>query len=429
MRISDVADVNALGSDSGRAYYVGANPAISVRVDRSDQGDAIKMQAIVQGVADEMQLTLPEGVTIDLIRTRAQAISDRLNVLLDNGMQGLVLVVLLLFLFLNARTAFWVTAGIPAAMFAAIGLMYVFGITLNMVSLFGLIICLGIVVDDAIVVGEHADFRARTMGEDPITASENAARRMAPPVFSATITTILVFWGLTFVGGRFGSLIIDIPFTVIVVLLASLVECFIILPNHMSHSIGQSADKWYDLPSKYFNRGFKKFRDTVFKWFMHWVLVFRYPVLALVGVLLATQVALFEKGDVTWRFFNAPERGSISANIAMLPGANRNDTLDMVHELQRAVRVTAKDFENKHGANPVTFVLSEVGGNTGRGLAGVGAKDKDLLGSIAVELIDADLRPYTSTVFLNAVQAAVRNHPQLETVSFRRWHSGPGGCA
>ena len=429
LRISDVATVDVLGSDSGRAYFVGNNPAISIRVDRADKGDAILMQATVQRVADEMQLTLPVGVKIDLIRTRSQAISDRLGILLDNGLMGLALVVLLLFIFLNARTAIWVATGIPASMFAAIAVMYLFGMTINMVSLFGLIICLGIVVDDAIVVGEHADFRARTMGEDPITASENAARRMAPPVFAATVTTVLAFWSLTFVGGHFGTLIIDIPLTVIIVLLASLIECFIILPNHMSHSIGKKADKWYDLPSILFNRGFKKFRGSIFKPFMHWVLVFRYPVLAAAMLLLAIQLGSFFRGDVTWRFFNAPERGSISANIAMLPGADRSDTLEMVHELQTTIDATAKEYKEEYGVNPVTYVIAEVGGNTGRGLSGTDSKDKDLLGSIAVDLIDADFRPYTSYVFLGSVKEAVRNHAQLETISFRRWRSGPGGDA
>ncbi|MEH6359529.1 MAG: efflux RND transporter permease subunit, partial [Amylibacter sp.] len=429
LRVLDVASVEALGSDRDRAYFVGDKPAISIRVDRADQGDAIQMQATVQRVADKMQQTLPNGVTIDLIRTRSQAISDRLGILLDNGIMGLAFVVMLLFLFLNARTAFWVAAGIPAAMLAAIATMYMVGLTINMVSLFGLIICLGIVVDDAIVVGEHADFRTRILGEDAVTASENAARRMAPPVFAATVTTVLAFWSLTFVGGHFGALIIDVPLTVIIVLLASLVECFVILPYHMSHSIGNSADKWYDLPSKWFNRGFKKFRETAFRFFMHWVLVFRYPVLALVCLVLASQLALFFNGDVKWRFYNAPERGSISANIAMLPGADRVDTLEMVRELQRTVQVTAKQYEDKYGVNPVTYVMAEVGGNTGRGLSGTGTKDKDLLGSIAVELIDADFRPYTSFVFLGSVKEAVRNHAQLETISFRRWRSGPGGDA
>ncbi|WGI22733.1 efflux RND transporter permease subunit [Amylibacter sp. IMCC11727] len=428
LRVGDVADVTVEGVDRERSYYVGNNPAVSIRVDRADQGDAIRMQNSVQAVADEMQLTLPEGVTIELIRTRAQSITDRLNILVDNGLVGLGLVVLLLFIFLNARTAFWVAAGIPAAMFAAVAIMYAAGLTINMVSLFGLIITLGIVVDDAIVVGEHADFRARQMGEDPIQAAENAAIRMAPPVFSATVTTVIAFFGLVTIGGRFGSLIIDIPFTVIAVLIASLVECFIILPNHMSHALHAFKNKrWYDWPSETFNKGFNWFKRVVFRRFINGVLVLRYPVLAGVTVLLASQAALFISGDVRWRFFNAPERASISGNIAMLSGATRDDTLEMVRELQRAVRDTAAEYEKEHGINPVTYVLAEVGGNTDRSLSGSDTKDVDQLGSIAVELIDADSRPYTSFELVAAIQDNVRKHPLLETVSFRGWRSGPGG--
>ena len=427
--VQDVAIVREKGAAQSRLYYVGEDPAVSIRVDRADKGDAIRLQKAVQKVADDMQLTLPEGVKVQLIRTRAQAISDRLNILVDNGLMGLGLVLALLFLFLNARTAFWVAAGIPVAMFAAIALMYAAGLTINMVSLFGLIITLGIVVDDAIVVGEHADYRARHLGEGPIEAAENAARRMAPPVFSATITTVIAFLALIAIGGRFGSLIADIPFTVIVVLLASLIECFIILPNHMSHALATVGQrKWYDAPSHYFNVGFNWFRNGIFRRFMRWVLVLRYPVLALVVLALASQLALFNKGEVRWRFFNAPERSSLSANIAMLPTATRDDTRDMVRELQRAVAEVSQTAQEKHGLDPITFVLAEVGGTTGRGIAGTDTKDKSLLGSLAIELIDADARPnYSAFEILADIKAAVKKHPKLEIMSFRRHYSGPGG--
>ncbi len=427
--VRDVAIVREKGAAQSRLYYVGENPAVSIRVDRADKGDAIRLQKAVQKVADDMQLTLPEGVTVQLIRTRAQAIADRLNILVDNGLMGLGLVLALLFLFLNARTAFWVAAGIPVAMFAAIALMYVAGLTINMVSLFGLIITLGIVVDDAIVVGEHADYRARHLGETPVQAAENAARRMAPPVFSATITTVIAFMALIAIGGRFGSLIADIPFTVIVVLLASLVECFIILPNHMSHALATVGQrKWYDAPSHYFNVGFNWFRNGIFRWFMRWVLVFRYPVLALLVLALASQLALFNKGEVRWRFFNAPERSSLSANIAMLPTASRADTRDMVRKLQRAVAEVSTMAIKEHGLDPIIFVLAEVGGTTGRGIAGTDTKDKALLGSLAIELIDADARPnYSAFEILADIKSAVKKHPKLEIMSFRRHYSGPGG--
>jgi multidrug efflux pump subunit AcrB len=428
LTVGDVGLVISEGVDRNRAYFVGDQPAMSIRVDRNEQGDAIGIQAKVAEVAEEMEKTLPNGVKVELIRTRAEAITTRLNILLDNGLLGLGLVVGLLFLFLNARTAFWVAAGIPVAMMAAITLMYIGGLTLNMVSLFALIITLGIVVDDAIVVGEHADFRASKLGEAPIAAAENAARRMAPPVFSATITTVIAFFGLTAIGGRFGNVIADIPFTVIAVLLASLVECFLILPNHMAHALTHTAKShWYDWPSRQVTRGLNWFKRAIFRRLMAIVIRARYPLVAGLIVILMMQVAVFVRGDVQWRFFNAPERSSVSGNFAMLEGASRADTIEMMLRVQKATEELGKKYEDEYGTNPLDFVLSEVGGTTGRGLSGTDTKDPDLLGSIAIELIDADLRPYSSYQFVGELQDAVPRHPMLETISFRSYRSGPGG--
>ncbi|MFT6675473.1 MAG: multidrug efflux pump subunit AcrB [Sulfitobacter sp.] len=430
LTIGDVALVRAQGVDRARSYFVGQNPAMSVRVDRSDRGDAIAIQHQVETIAAELQAGLPASVTVELIRTRAAAITGRLDLLIDNGLMGLGLVVALLFLFLNARTAFWVAAGIPVAMGAAIALMYAGGLTINMISLFGLIITLGIVVDDAIVVGEHADHRFRTQGETAMQAAENAARRMAMPVFAATLTTIIAFFGLVAVGGRFGDLIRDIPFTVIAVLAASLVECFLILPNHMAHAMKAAArEHWYDLPSRITNFGFVWLRENLFRPFMAGVIHARYVVLAGVIAVLASQVALLISGDVQWRFFNAPERGSVTGNFAMVEGAGRADTLAMMREMQRATEELGAEYEKRHGANPLEYVIAQIGGNSGFGLAGADAKDADLLGGISIELIDADLRPYSSFAFVGELQDRVVQHPLAETVSFRGWRSGPGGDA
>ncbi|MCI5110359.1 MAG: efflux RND transporter permease subunit [Marivita sp.] len=429
LTVGDVGTIIIEGIDRERSYFVGENPAISIRVDRSDQGDAIAIQRTVEEVAAEFEASLPEGVTVDLIRTRAEAITGRLDILLDNGLTGLVLVVLLLFLFLNARTAFWVAAGIPASMMAAIALMYAAGITINMISLFALIITLGIVVDDAIVVGEHADHLART-GLPPVDAAERAAHRMALPVFAATLTTIIAFFGLVAIGGRFGDLIADIPFTVIAVLAASLVECFLILPNHMAHAIAHSAkEHWYDIPSRVVNRGFRWMRETLFRPFMALVIKARYAVLAGAVVLLASQAALFIRGDVQWRFFNSPEQSSVTGNFAMAPGATREDTFEMMRIFQQSVEDVAKSFEERHGVNPIDYVIAEVGGNAGRGIAGSDTKDADQLGGISIELIDPDLRPFSSQAFVTELQDSVPRHPMVETISFRSWGSGPASDA
>lgn len=429
LRLSDVARIETLGVDRDRGYFVGGNPAMTVRVDRSASGDAIRAQGQVERVAAELQATLPAGVSVDLIRTRAEQITGRLDLLISNGLTGLALVVGLLFLFLNARTAFWVAAGIPVAMLAAIALMYAFGLTLNMISLFGLILTLGLVVDDAIVVGEHADARHR-MGEPPVVAAETAARRMAMPVFAAMLTTVIAFFGLVVIGGRMGSLIADIPFTVIVVLAASLVECFLILPNHMAHALTHAAKvHWYDLPSRYVNRGFDWVRDRGFRPLIGLVVKARYPVLAGVILLLAVQVGSLIRGDVPWRFFNSPEQGSVTGNFAMLPGASRADTLAMMQEMQRAAAEVAARYEAEHGRNPIDYMIAEIGGNSGRSLPGAEDTEADLLGGLSIEIIDPDLRPYSSFAFVADLQEAVQMHPLAETVSFRGWRSGPAGEA
>ncbi|WP_194097313.1 efflux RND transporter permease subunit [Marivivens aquimaris] len=426
LTIGDVATITVQGPDRDRAYYVGDNPAIEIGVVRTAQGDAIGLQHSVEDVAEAMRPTLPAGVSIDLVNTRAEQITSRLDILLVNGAEGLALVILLLFLFLNARTAIWVAMGIPVSMLAAIALMYVGGLTINMISLFALIITLGIIVDDAIVVGEHADFRARRLGEPPVVAAENAARRMFSPVFSATITTNIAFFGLMIISGRFGDLISDIPFTVVAVLTASLFECFVVLPHHLSHSVG-GRERYYDLPSKWVNAGFGWFRDNVFRRIITAVITARYAVIAGAIFLLATQIAVFVRGDVQWRFFSSPEQGQVSGNIAMLAGATREDTLDMIAELQRATDTVAETYEADTGVNPIKYVIAEVGGNSGRGLSGAEDKETWQLGAITIELIGQDERPMSSSEFVAALQAEVQTSPMTETLSFRSWGAGPGG--
>ncbi|MFN6952020.1 MAG: efflux RND transporter permease subunit [Albidovulum sp.] len=430
LTLGEVATVTETGGTGKHAYFVGDNPAVALRADRSAEGDAIAIQREVEAVAEAMRPDLPKGVTIDLIRVRSQDIIARLEILIENGLMGLGLVLVMLFLFLNARTALWVAAGIPVAMLAAVAMMYLAGISFNMISLFALILTTGIVVDDAIVVGEHADFRFRRLGEAPFVAAETAVRTMAAPVLSSTATTIVAFLGLMAITGRFGEMLKDIPFTVTVVLAASLLECFLILPNHMAHSLTSAGRRrWYDFPSRVVNRGFDGLRDRIVRPLAAGVITLRYPFLAGMLLLLAYEAGLFLKGEVRWQFFNSPEQASITGNFTMIAGASREDTLEVMRGLQQAAEKVAADFRAEHGVEPLRYVLAEIGANAFRPLESAQGKDADLLGSITIELIDPDLRPWSSSDFVSALQEAAPHHPYLEELSFRGWRHGPGGDA
>lgn len=428
LKVGDIAEVQRGGVDRERAYFVGEDPAIIVEVQRSEKGDAIDIQHAVEKVAAEVQAGLPPGVKVELIRTRSAEIIERLGILLDNGLAGLFQVLVLLFLFLNARIAFWVALDVPVAMLTTVAVMYLGGITLNMMSLFGLILTLGVLVDDAIVVGEYADWRVRYLREPPAVAVEKAARHMAVPVCSAALTTIIAFWGLTAIGGRFGDMIRDVPVTVIAVMTASLLQCFLVLPSHLRHSLAHAdEERWYDWPSRQFNRGLGWFRERLFRPFVWLVIRARYPVIAGAVLVLSSQAVLYLDGDVRWQFWNAPEQGSVNGNFAMLSGSTRADTEAQMVELQRAVAAVGARFQAETGVNPVKYVVTQTGGIIGSGLVAGDDKDTDLLGSVMIELVDRDQRPFTSAAFTQALTEEAQRLPETEDISFRTWRSGPGG--
>lgn len=430
LTLAEVAGITGSGGTGKHAYFVGDNAAIALRADRAAEGDAIDIQRKVEEVAEAMRPGLPKGVTIDLIRVRSADIIARIEFLVEDGLIGLALVLAMLFLFLNAHTALWVSAGIPVAMLATVAIMYLAGISFNMISLFALILTTGIIVDDSIVVSEYADFRARRLGEPPFTAAERAVRQMAAPIFSSTATTTVAFLGLLMVTGRFGEILKDIPLTVAVVLSASLIECFLILPNHMAHALTAARQqRWYDAPSRLMNRGLGWVRERIVRPLAATVVALRYPVLAGALALLAYEAGLFIRGEVRWQFFASPEQGSITGNFTMLAGASRDDTIEVMKGLQAATEKTAADFRAKYGVEPLSYVIAEVGANAFRPLESAAGKDADLLGAISVELVDPDLRPFTGSEFLSALQEAAPHHPYLEELSFRGWRHGPGGDA
>lgn len=429
LTIADLARLRVDEADGAVRYFRDGVPSVQLRVERDAGGDAIRMQDEIERIVAEITPSLPEGVEARLTGTRSQFIKDRLAVLIDNAVWGLAIVLALLFLFLSARTAFWVAAGIPAAMLSAVAIMWLAGGSMNMVSMFALIIALGIVVDDAIVVGEHADALGRR-GESPTNAATMAATRMAGPVFSSSITTIIAFAGLTAVGGRFGTLVVEIPFTLIAVLIASLIEAFVILPAHMRHAIAaQARASWIDWPSRQFNRGFDWVRERAVRPALSAALRLRYAVIASVIGLLATSAALFLDGSVRWRFFVGPERNEVVANIAMRADATRSDTLAMVAEMRRARAVIDAEFQEEYGVRPIVETVSAVGLNIGRPLSSADTKDPDLLAGFILEMIDIDERPFAQDVYLKAWRAEIVDHPKLETLAMRGSRSGPGGDA
>ncbi|KZM51451.1 efflux RND transporter permease subunit [Labrenzia sp. OB1] len=243
--VKDIATVVRDFDSSEKQGFSGGTRAVEMQILRAEKTDTLKAAAIVDAYLAEITPQLPQTLEILKYDVSADAVKGRISLLVENGLSGLVLVVAILFLFLNARIALWVAAGIPVAMMATLGIMWLMGESINMISLFALIMMLGVIVDDAIVVGEHTATR-QSLGDTPQDAAVNGATTMLAPIFAASLTTIAAFLPILLVGDVLGQIMGTLPVVVVAVVIASLVECFLVLPGHLSHALARKpAWNWW----------------------------------------------------------------------------------------------------------------------------------------------------------------------------------------
>ena len=236
IKVGDVARVYETFDANAAEGWSGDHRAIRLTIQRTKNGDALEMTDIVRAHIDETLPSLPPTLKVEIFDVNADKIRQRINVLLVNGLGGMALVLCILFLFLNGRIAFWVAAGIPASLMATFGVMLYLDMTINMLSLFALIMTIGIIVDDAIVVGEHSATLTER-GADAQTAAEGGALRMMMPITAAALTTLAAFIPMLLITGVMGQFVRAIPLVLFSVLVASLIECFFVLPGHLSHAL------------------------------------------------------------------------------------------------------------------------------------------------------------------------------------------------
>ena len=259
----DFADIVALTRDDGTKVRLGeiveiqdgfaensdlitrfnGEPAAILNVFRTGQEQVLNIEETVKTYLDEeLQASLPASIQAAIWQNQAESLRNRLNLLIENGILGLFLVVLTLTLFLAPRLAFWTSVGIFLSFSGTFILMQYLGVSINLLSLFGFILSIGIVVDDAIVVGENVYAEQEGKG-DPLEASIRGTQRVGIPVIFAVLTTVAAFSPLLFIGGTIGKFLGDIPTIVIIVLLLSLVEVLLILPYHLSERPDQEPGK------------------------------------------------------------------------------------------------------------------------------------------------------------------------------------------
>ncbi|MFN3581722.1 MAG: efflux RND transporter permease subunit, partial [Pseudomonas sp.] len=430
IRLGDVASIRQESRRNQLQLSHAGYPAVELLLQRAEDGDSLTSARILNDWLAEIEPNLPPGLAINVYDEAWQLINDRIGLLVNNGLGGLVLVLLLLYLFLPGRVAIWVAVGIPTAFLAALGVFWLIGGSINMISLFALIMALGVIVDDAIVVGEDADAHFRN-GEKPEYASEGAAKRMLWPVVASSLTTIAAFMPLLVVGGIFGNILGDIPTVMICVLIASLLECFVVLPHHLRSAfkpaVASTGQRWWhragrrvDSVRSSFDQRFDHFREGRFRRFSQLTLRNRGATLACALVSVILTIGLISSGRIGFSFFPTPEPQVIYANASFIAGTPRAKVNAFLDHLQDSLNATEAEF-GVHLIDNAIVRRGEVMGSAGQ------ARQGDQLGSILVELASPDNRDIRNTTFIRAWRERIQMPPGIDRLVITERVAGPPG--
>ncbi len=420
IRLGDVTQIERRDQENQVRLFYNGQPAITLALKRTESEDSLEAAKIMNTWLEDTRPLLPQGVQLHTYNESWTLIRDRINLLVDNGISGLILVIAILFLFLNGRVAFWVTVGIPVSFLATLAVLYLIGGTINMISLFGLIMALGIIVDDAIVVGEDTLAHAQ-VGESARRASIGGALRMFAPVTASSMTTIAAFLPLMLVGGIIGNILIDIPTIVICVILASLVESFLVLPGHLHHSLAK-VDALH--PSKLrqkLDNGFNFFRDRIFRPFVETAISFRWSSIAMAIGILVFAVGLLAGGRIKFNFFPAVEQDTMTANVQFASGTDSRYVMNFLDHLD----LTLNQTDEQLGGDILKISLQRL--HTARFSRNSAASSGEEFGSMAIELFPGDNRDVGTGDFIKAWRKNIVMPAGIEKFSIDVAQGGPPG--
>ena len=422
--LGDVANIKSSIKKRSILKFMDGKPAVEIWVRRSKTSDALKVSENVNEVIANSQDVIGKQINIHTYNTAANLIQERISLLVKNGLSGLCIVLAVLFLFLSRNTAIWVAFGIPIAFLATFGVMLVSGQTINMISLFGLIMALGIVVDDAIVVGEHSSYLKNKRNLDYNKAPIVAATRMSMPVISAMLTTVAAFIPLFMVKGVIGEIIAAIPWVVCAVLVASLIECFLVLPAHLAHYDRSSKDQ--SRFRQWFDKKFNSFQEGAFRKFVTATFNYRYITFMTAVGMFIISIGMMSGGRVLFSFFPTPEADIVIANFKMHSGTTKTQTTKMLDNLKVGLNKTASEFSSS--PDLIKFKMSTIGSRTSFSNDSTPSSiGSDLLGSMVVELKTADKREIRTKDFIKAWRKNIINEPGLDNLTIRAPSGGPPG--
>lgn len=407
IRLKDVAQIKDMWADTPSQVMFNGKQAVIFTIENTFNEDILKS---TDAIKEYLQVFNTKQDLFDATVNRDMSIllNQRIDLLFRNGRTGILLVLLFLSLFLNPRVAFWVAVGIPFSLFGMFIMLPATTVTLNMISIFGLILVLGILVDDGIVVAENI-YRHWNMGKKPVQAAIEGTLEVAPAVFSGVLTTMLAFSAFLFIDGRMGDMFREVSIVVIFILFVSLIEGLLILPAHMAHSRALKKENG-GIWKKYMGwaeRGVVNFANKQYRSAMHWTINNRTITLAIFTALFILSVGLVKARVVETTFFPNVERDSFGVSLVMPSGTEDQITQQSVDKIYDAIWRVNDDLKDEgvEDGDVIEKVYQQFMG-TGNSVV------------LQVQLRDAESRSVNTSSIITRIRELVGNIPGAESLLF-----------
>jgi len=422
IRLGEIATItDRFDRDEEKILFNGKRAAV-LDVAKTRAQDILTMLGAVKRFVAEEQERAPHGVQLTLTQDRASVVQDRLDMLVRNGAQGLLLVFLILWLFFSFRYSFWVTMGLPVSFLGALFLLPQIGVTINMISMVGLLIGVGLLMDDAIVIAENIAARM-AKGDPPARAAVDGVTQVLPGIMSSFATTLLVFGSLAFITGHIGQILRVMPMVLIIVISVSLLEAFWVLPHHLNHSLARMKRKQPSRFRRGFERGFERLRENWFGPLLDKAVDFRYMTLGIVIMLLIFAVAMPAGGKLKFVGFPDLEGDVVEARILLPQGTPLARTEQLVQRMTEALQRVNEQFKPRQpdGRDLVQNVTVIFGQNPDAYESG------PHLARVVADLLSAEVRDAPLDDFRNAWREEVGELADVIAVKYTEPVIGPGG--
>ncbi|MBT3191740.1 MAG: efflux RND transporter permease subunit, partial [Verrucomicrobia bacterium] len=417
--LEDIATIRDSFDDSDKFTFFNGKPALTMDVYRIGKETPITIEESVLEVLADLDETLPEGIETTIWNSRADMFRQRMHLLLRNGALGLILVFCVLGFFLEMRLAFWVMLGIPISFLGTLLLMPAMGLSVSMVSMFAFILALGIVVDDAIVVGENI-YHNHQDGMPFLRAAVVGARQIAMPVTFSILTNIVAFMPLYFVPGVMGKFFKAIPMVVCSTFVISLVEAMFVLPAHLGHQRDIKNPHALHRLQQRFGGAFTRFVREQYGPFLDAALRRRYLTVSIGVFVLIVTISYVKSGRMGFELFPSVESDVAVCSFKLPYGAPVSDTRSIHDRIVEAGYALVEEIESESGEPQIKGCISNIGAG-GRGVTGGHS------GTIAFDLVDADERPVSTSEFVERWRRETGPLVGVDTVRFRADSGGPGG--